>query len=333
MPPRKLLTILLLLLAGCSHDPAYRVRVATWHMNPVPADQVNLLLFGDWGNESAAQRDVAESMARYASSFGVQFNAVLSAGDNTYLRLRSSEDPRFERIFENMYDPQRLAMPFYMTLGNHDYYFGSDKAELAYAKEHPGSRWKLPDRYYRLDFPRKAEPSESEVAPTEPPAPGSVLVAVLMLDSNIGPMSDSDWKRQLEWLDSELARARREARWVVCVQHHPLFSAGMHGDNPTLQQQWGTLFKKHRIDLSIAGHDHDMQHLVMPGWPMSFMVVGGGGAGKRWIAKSYGPFAQLIHGFGHLHITKDRLTARLLNAQGEIVHEFTRSPQIVRMTP
>lgn len=310
-PVAALLILLAGLLAGCSYAPSQPVKVAAWRMNPVPADQVNLLLLGDWGNGSSAQKDVAESMARYASSAGLQFNAAVTAGDNIYLRLRHVEDPRFGRLFEDMYDPQRLAMPFYMTLGNHDYYFGIYKFQLAYPAAHPTSRWKQPDRFYRIDFPIQANP----------------LVAVIVLDSNSGPLSDDEWKRQLGWMDEQLAKARREARWLICVAHHPFFSNGMHGDNLKLQREWGPLMRKHGVDLYVCGHDHDLQHLEIPGWPFGFLIVGGGGAGKRWLSRKYGPFSELLHGFGHLHATPDRLTARLINVNGQVVHEFHRTPQ------
>ncbi len=34
---------------------------------------------------------------------------------------------------------------------------------------------------------------------------------------------------------------------------------------------------KHKVDMYLAGHDHDMQHQEFEGHPTSFVISGGGG--------------------------------------------------------
>jgi hypothetical protein len=41
--------------------------------------------------------------------------------------------------------------------------------------------------------------------------------------------------------------------------HHPIFSAGLHGDLPALQGIFGEL--EGHASIVLAGHDHDMQRL------------------------------------------------------------------------
>ena len=80
-----------------------------------------------------------------------------------------------------------------------------------------------------------------------------------------------------------------------------------------------------RADVYLAGHDHDIQHLSLPGWSTTFVMVGGGGATTRPIRQdNRGPFSRADNGFGQLEFTPEKATVRLLNRRGELEHEFER---------
>jgi hypothetical protein len=283
--------------------------VARWVPRPLPKDQVNLLAMGDWGSDAKEQKLVAQILAGYCGRAGVQFNGLVSVGDNFYVTLQSENDPQFQSLFEDMYDPRRINFPFYAALGNHDYQKNKARIELAYAYKHPDSRWKLPNRWYRYDLP------------AEKP-----LVTLLVLDSNKPSMSDADWKGQIRWLEYQLSRPR-ESKWIIAAAHHPLFSNGAHGDNGVLQTNWGPLFKKYNLDFYICGHDHDLQHLQIDGWYPSFIVSGGGGQKPtRMRRDKRGPFSRSLNGFAHLQFTPDQAIVEFTNGRdGQIVHQFTRS--------
>src|SRR4051794_17671839 len=208
--------------------------------------EVNLLAWGDWGTNGPGQRKMAGALSQYVAASGRTFSAALLLGDNFYIKLSRVDDPLFDQMFEHMYDASALGFPFYAALGNHDYREGNTPFELAYARQNPQSRWKIPKRWYRVDFP-----------------PNDPIVSALMLDSNQPYMTDVDWKRQQTWIERELAkpRPRGGGGWIIACAHHPLFSNGDHGDNGVLQRDWGTLFKKHKLDFFLCGHDHDVQHL------------------------------------------------------------------------
>jgi tartrate-resistant acid phosphatase type 5 len=270
--------------------------------------QVNLLAMGDWGLNSPNQRAVAERLAQYAHDQRPPIDAMLLAGDNFYIRLSSTKDPLWQTLFEQMYDAERLNFPFYAAFGNHDYREQETDIELAYARENPKSRWRMPARYYRLDFPSGVE---------------KPLVSALMLDSNRDFMSPVEWQQQLAWIRAELAKPR--PTWLIACAHHPLFSNGDHGDIGPLQKDWGTMFDQAKLDLFIAGHDHDLQHLELPGHAPSFLLVGGGGATTRPMrVDRRGPFSTSGYGFAHVNFTPQRLTARIVRVDGQVVHEFTR---------
>jgi phosphoheptose isomerase len=286
-----------------------RPTVAKWTPSHLPTDQVNLLAMGDWGSDAKEQKFVAQILARYCERVPVPINGLVSVGDNFYVTLKSEDDAQFQSLFEDMYDPRRINFPFYVALGNHDYQKNKARIELAYAYKHPDSRWKLPNRWYRYDFPAE-----------------NPLVTLLMLDSNKPSLSAGDWKNQLRWLEYQLAQPRG-SRWIIAAAHHPLFSNGAHGDNGVLQTNWGPLFKKYNLDFYICGHDHDLQHLQIDGWYPSFVVSGGGGQKPTKMRRDKrGPFSRSLNGFAHIQFTKDQATVEFTNGRdGQIVHQFTRS--------
>ena len=272
-----------------------------------PTPQVNLLAMGDWGTNGDAQRSVARALVTYVSAANKPFDGMLLVGDNFYMTLPGGiHDPIWQSAFENMYDPHILSFPFYAVLGNHDYQSGKDAIELEYTRANPDSRWKLPARWYRVDFPADHP-----------------LVTALMLDSDRDMLGIDRWQQEKIWLANELVKPR--GTWTLCCAHHPLFSNGGHGDNGILQNDWGTLFQKYNVDFYICGHDHDLQHLQIPNWFTSFIMVGGGGADlKLMLHDSRGPMSRLTHGFGSFTFTPELATIQFTTVDGKTLHQFTR---------
>ena len=103
-------------------------------------------------------------------------------------------------------------------------------------------------------------------------------------------------------------------------------SNGAHGDNGIMQIEWGPLMKAGGLDFYCAGHDHDLQHLQITGWPMSFVGAGAGGqpvTDMRW--DSRGPFSRKVHGFAHFRFTPDLTEVKYVDARdAKVIHYFTR---------
>ncbi len=339
MRPLRFALIVLALLSGCSDGPLQNITafeksvaessaatrpsgpspVAQWTPRPCPADQVNLVVMGDWGANNDRQKQVAATLASYVGGSPTPFNAVLTTGDNFYVSLKSVNDANWKKVFEDMYDASTLAVPFYAALGNHD--DGNKvRMQLAYGTAYPDSRWKMPARWYRLDLP--------EVNP---------LVTVLMLDTDRAAMSKQEWERQLAWIDAELAKPR--AKWTLCAGHHPLFSNGDHGDSVTLQQELGGLFRKHHVDFYLCGHDHCLEHLRVADWPTEFIISGGGGAARKDMRRNdRGPFSRKLYGFVHMEIREEAVHVKYIDGlANSAVHEFVRKSSgevaIIRTTP
>lgn len=292
---------------------------------PNPA-RSHLLCLGDWGTNThpEQQQATAQAMRLWVERHTIRPEAMLLLGDNWYGDLHGgARATRWQSGFEQMYPASHFPGPAYAVLGNHDYERrGSNKAEaeLAYAQQ-GASRWTMPARYYRFTFPEK-----------------NPLITFLCLDSNLPGTKGLDWMpwsytmtrserdAQDQWLREQLA-APRQTPFLVVTAHHPLYSNGGHGDNPILIREWDTLFREHKVDLYLTGHDHDLQHLEFGGHPTSFVISGGGGAQLvEWSRppQSRGPWGDRVLGFTDIELTGQSLLVRHVGTNAEVVHAFER---------
>lgn len=304
------------------------------------------LIVGDWGwsdkpkadvskNGSGfeAQSMVARGMQHYVQSRALRPDALLMLGDSWYGDLAGgANSPRWLDQFERMYPEESFPGPVYSVLGNHDYQMlppdvNKLEAELEYARTGRGlsgrpTRWTLPSRWYTFDFPKR-----------------SPLIHFIVLDSNM-PKADGIWQHghdftlkpaeqveQLEWLKAQLAMPR-SAPFLAVLGHHPVYSNGPHGDHPVLIRDWDPLFQRYKVDLYMAGHDHDLQHLEFDGHPTTHFLSGAGGA-DLYVLKidglDRGPYAQEVHGFSHLAVTKSAMELRHLDSDGRFLYGISKT--------
>jgi len=94
---------------------------------------------------------------------------------------------------------------------------------------------------------------------------------LISLNSN-APASTS--AEQLGWLARRIRATPRFGNCRIAFEHHPFFSAGLHGDTPSLQQIFSEL--KGHATIVLSGHDHDMQRLH-PVDGITQLVDGAGG--------------------------------------------------------
>jgi hypothetical protein len=89
-------------------------------------------MFGDWGMKTIMHQKVSDSLFAFQNSLKKQnqgLTAVLLAGDNFYsLGVESLTDPKWEYLWGQPF--RRVNVPFYVTLGNHDYGFGPANAQI-----------------------------------------------------------------------------------------------------------------------------------------------------------------------------------------------------------
>jgi len=252
---------------------------------------IRILAFGDFGNGSKEQKQVAAAMLKYHRQSPFDFAVTL--GDNFYSSgMESITDPRWKTWWDELYDP--LGIKFFATLGNHDWGFAdSPAAEILYSWKSPS--WRMPAPYYTFT----AGPMQ-----------------FFAMDTN--EVSEA----QLLWLKDELTKSR--AHWKLVYGHHPIYSAGAHEDNPGLIRRLLPVLKG-RADVYLAGHDHDLQHLKAEDG-VHFFVAGGGGAGLR--PPKPGPrslFAKDAHAICVLEADGKQLKVKFIDTSLNQLYEATLS--------
>jgi UDP-2,3-diacylglucosamine pyrophosphatase LpxH len=104
-------------------------------------------------------------------------------------------------------------------------------------------------------------------------------IAVVLLNSNFGSLSEQENKTQMEWYKTTLQNLDKDPaiQFIISGCHHsPYTNSKIVGPNKDVQQKFVPLFlasKKSR--LFITGHSHNFEHYQMGG--KDFLVIGGGG--------------------------------------------------------
>jgi hypothetical protein len=257
---------------------------------PTAGRGVRVVAFGDFGDGSPSQRATAAAIR--AEHVRRPFDFGLTLGDNMYEEgAESPADPRWKTQWEELYGP--LGLRFYATLGNHDWKLAdSPAAEILYSLK--SASWNLPSPYYAFRAGN---------------------VQFFAVDTNDVSAA------QLAWLDGELSKSN--AVWKLVYGHHPIYSAGQHGDTVRLVEALLPVLRG-RADLYFCGHDHDMQHL-RPDGGVHFFVAGSGGAHQRPMH----PHPRTIfaktdqHGFATIEADSTSLTVRFIADDGSELYSYT----------
>ena len=159
---------------------------------------LSFIVVGDTGLPGQSRQNVVSSMARSADIDDLDF--ILMVGDNFYdAGVTSVDDPRFISDFENAFPESSFPCPFYVCLGNHDYY-GNVQAQIDYTNQ--SQRWRMPGNYYCI---------EQTV--------GSCRVDFFVLDTMPIHEGDFSTRSQICWLKDRLSKS--QADWKIVVGHHP----------------------------------------------------------------------------------------------------------------
>ncbi len=158
------------------------------------------------------------------------------------------------------------------ALGNHEYNSGTAAAAIA--------RFHLPhDGWKSVDY-------------------GGWHIVVLNSNcSEVGGcgVGSPQWR----WLKADLAR--HPALCTLALWHHPRFSSGFHGSNPTYQPFW-KLLAAAKAEIVLSGHDHDYERFA-PIQGIRQFVVGTGGASQYPILLPLRRSRAHANAFGLLRLT------------------------------
>jgi len=210
------------------------------------------------------------------------FNFVVMLGDNIY----GGEAPKdYQKKFAGAY--QKLLdgkVKFYAALGNHD-----QNNQVNYEPFNMNGK-----EFYRF-------------------TKGSVAFYAL----NSTYMD----KRQIEWLERELAKDTSE--WKICFFHHPPYSSGgKHGSDKQLREIVEPIFVKYGVNVVLTGHDHFYER-IKPQKGIYYFVSGGGGKLREGNVRGNSPltakaFDTDMH-FMIAEIVNDSLYFQAISRTGETV--------------
>ena len=197
----------------------------------------NSVKFGIIGDTgTGSQKQVQVAQIMVQYRQAFPFDFVLMMGDNMY----GGESPKDYKLkFEDVYRPLLdMKVKFYATLGNHD-----EPAQRFY-------------QYFNMDGKEYYRFTKGNAA-------------FYSLNSNYLD------KKQLQWLESELAKDTSE--WKICFFHHPPYSSGgKHGSDKQLREIVEPIFVKYGVNLVLTGHDHFYER-IKPQKGIYYFVSGAGG--------------------------------------------------------
>ena len=279
------------------------------------APSLRFLIVSDQGGRASAnQRSVAEAMGKEAERINAQF--VISGGDNFHEDgIPAATDPRWLTEFEEVYSSPALQIPWYPSLGNHDYR-GNVEGEIGYSGQ--STRWKLHSRYYTQT--ERIDDSTSMLIVHLDTSP---FVQKYWTESSVYHMEGQDPKRQLHWLDSVLTVSRAE--WTMVIGHHAIYFAEPgKGDSKEMIDQVLPMLKRHRVPLYVSGHYHFMQHLRRDG--MDFVICGGGANAGAVAPRDDVLFGVRSLGFLSVIVTPIELRLNMIDPDGMILHSVYLQP-------
>jgi len=213
--------------------------------------------------------------SRAAGPFPVRF--IIQSGDGVNAGSNVAEwNVSYTPIIERLLRDGRV--PYFLAVGNHDV----TNRSIDDPQRQPGLRNTL--QLMSRIYPPDGSPRRLAGYPTYSFGYGNVFV--IAIDSNI-----AGDQTQLAWVTSQIEGLdRARYRHVIATFHHPVLSSGPHGGNiveratEVTRALYLPLFRKHRVRMTIAGHDHLLDHWIERYTDedgrhrMDHLVSGGGGA-------------------------------------------------------
>ena len=242
---------------------------------------------GDLGPEKL----VDQAIAKWKRDQGIAVDFGLILGDNFYESgVKTKFDKRWDTEWEQSFG--KLGFPFYAVVGNHDYR-GNVIAQIEYTEVSPSCSWRMPKIYY----PLAAGPVDLFALDT---------CTVVKNDScKNAPPDPEQIPALVNWI------GQSKSPWKIVFGHHGLVTGGRHGMRGDLVPFQKALVPvlKDKVDLYVAGHDHDLELIQYPKTNLFFAISGSGGHDLRPVEKINGSryCAQYKPGFIALEVSATQL--------------------------
>jgi predicted MPP superfamily phosphohydrolase len=183
---------------------------------PNRPDSLKFAVFGDFGNGTAAQSQLAAVMFKVRSSF--PFEMAILTGDNIYGEQRPQNfDARFAVPYKSLLD---AGVKFYASLGNHD-----SPEQASYPPFNMDGK-----TYYSVKAPKQS-------------------VRFYALETTY-PKPE-----QIKWIENELKSTNDDWK-IAFFHHPLYSSGERHGSDIQLRETLEPLFVQYNVSVVFTGHDH-----------------------------------------------------------------------------
>jgi hypothetical protein len=222
----------------------------------------------------------ADQRALAEQMYNFPYDLIVHTGDIAY---DSGTINEFEDTVFKMYAPLFRHVPFFPAAGNHEYKT-MQGAPFRAVFALPGGNG---EKWYSYDWGR---------------------IHFVALDT------EADYATQARWLDADLAATTLP--WKIVYFHKPPYSSGDHGSDTSLRSALEPMLVKHRVQLALAGHDHDYERML-PQQGVYHVVTGGGGVGTRPVGESgFTAFSEDVIHFVYATVGVDELALHAVDATG-----------------
>ncbi len=252
-------------LKGLAPDTPYRYEAPAGNArsfvtgpDPSRRAQFRVLALGDTGSTLDGEShfsyygDILAAAGELYERKAMRPAFLLHLGD----LVRRGSDPVAWKEFLDTTSANQFTGPVVMVPGNHEMW-GDRGAAFRYFTGRP--------LYYSFEYG------------------GALFLCINALDGRRGrshaPLTG---RAQYRFVERELARWNGRG-WCVVVIHNPILSTGDFGVSASLSSQYLELFRRHRVDLVLSGHDHifDSFHRDRrTDWGGTLFVVAGTGGSK-----------------------------------------------------
>ena len=259
---------------------------------------LTFLLMGDWGKPGSGLDSVSAQMAIVADFLSIDF--LLTAGDNFYPDGVDSVTDPYWNVYTDNFNQSSLQVPWYISVGNHDHH-GSIQAQIDYSDI--DERWNFPSAFYDLNMAINSY--------------GDSL-GIIVIDSQ-ALRSDPNNMDQANWIATTAQQMNH--KWKIMLGHHNLYSYGYHGESATMINLLEDVLNDNEVDLYLAGHEHDMQHLKAEGY--TNYVISGSAAKLRPVEDGpYSLFSLSEYGFSLIRVSNHKLQHYFIDQYGYVVYGF-----------
>lgn len=279
---------------------------------------LNFYVANDLGrNGYYDQKPIADLMGRLAEQ-GADPECVVAAGDVHHFEgVASVSDPLWLTNFELVYSHPELHVEWFPILGNHEYR-GNTQAVLDYSAV--SRRWVMPARYYSKVLRGRGVRIRLVLIDTTP------LIAKYRAKGETYPDAGrQDAEAQLAWLDKTLAEADED--WVVVVGHHPVYAqtAKDRSEREDMQALVDPILRRHNVPLYVCGHIHNFQHIRAGGSTVDYVVNSSASLARKVKPQEGTLFCSPEPGFSIVSATAERLTLRMVDKDGNVLHVVQRT--------